>query len=255
MANLQKILLVEDNPQFTLAAVKFLHGLDISVDTAGEYDSAIASLEHGPFTHEKFDGVITDCFFPRTLGSEDRTLGRVAIGKMLATDTRAQRIDEYEQHLAEYIGADPELRNIVRYIGSLSNSDPLQGAVSNVIKLIGDVDRKAAGIILKNDKWLFKGIEHFKDHYDALRFGMQQDTANQALGILVAEECEQRKIPFVLATSTYHHDAMTQPIQDYCGKRNWRLVDSSPSNPNEKAEESFWNRAYETLLREAGGRK
>ena len=59
-----------------------------------------------------------------------------------------------------------------------------------------------------------------------------------------------RKIPFVLATSTYHHDELTQPIASYCSRNKWTLIDCKEYNPNEKVETSFWQRAYEALLQE-----
>lgn len=43
---------------------------------------------------------------------------------------------------------------------------------------------------------------------------MEESESNQPLGVLIAEEARVRGIPFVLATSTYHHDELTQPIQD-----------------------------------------
>jgi hypothetical protein len=146
---------------------------------------------------------------------------------------------------------DPEVRKIIRYIGSVSEDSPLKSAVANVIKLIGDVDKDKMGTILKEDfKWLFKGIEHFKDYYDALRKAIEKDPSNQPLCILLGEECQKRKIPFVLATSTYHHDELTQPITNYCSRNGWILIDCPPNLQGEKTSTAFWERAYDALLRE-----
>ncbi len=252
MANLQEILVVEDNKEFMGGCSVGFCNPDINAVPifASDYDEAIKRIES-----RRYNGAIIDCFFPKTTGTGEREIGRVAIEKMLATDTRGQRIEAYEKFLENSFDKnDPELRRIIRYIGSISEQKPLASAVVQVVKLVGAIDKEKIGKILKDDaKWLFKGIENFKDYYLELRNALEADEHNQALGILVAEECQARGIPFVLATSTYHHDALTQPIQNYCGNNSWQLVDCSTRNPNEKAQASFWQRAYDALLREMGG--
>lgn len=250
------ILLVEDNPKFIDGAARFFNGFQRSelsyLEYAGDYQRAIDALNQ-----RFFNSAIIDCFFPYASNSDNRVLGNQAIEKMLATDERGKRIEEYERELAPYFHTqDQGVRRIVRYIGSLSREQkPVQSSVVQVAKLIGGIDKDKLGQILKQDaKWLFKGIEHFKDHYDELRALISRDPFNQPLGILIAEECEQRGLPFVLATSTYHHDALTQPIQDYCGRKGWTLVDCNQNNPNEKASPEFWQRAYNALVRKSGGK-
>ena len=104
--------------------------------------------------------------------------------------------------------------------------------------------------------WYSEENPEIRDYFGSFREAMQKNPSNQPLGILVAEKCEELKIPFVLATSTYHHDALTQPIQNYCQTKRWTLVDCNQNKSDEKANPEFWNRVYDSLVREVqGGRK
>lgn len=254
MTDLKKILLVEDNPLFVEAATDYFNRKDISFDLAMDHHDAVSLIED-----VKYDGAIIDCFFPKRFSSGNRELGKVAIEKMLATDKRGQRIERYTDALSQIIDiSDPELRTYARSMASKSEeSDPMKNPIVMAIKQVSMLGKETASHIAKDTLGKVYGPskDAFRDYYDALRKGMELNESNQALGILVAEEAEKTKIPFVLATSTYHHDSMTQPIQNYCQLKKWVLFDSSPDNLNEKVSPEFWGRAYEGLLREIGGRK
>jgi hypothetical protein len=246
--NLLQILVVEDNPDFMTAAAMHFTNPDVNAIPifANCFDEAEYKLQN-----QKFNGVITDCFFPRN-SSNDTSLGKQVIEKMLATDETAQRVERYTEVLSQFIDlADPELRTYVRSMASESEeSDPMKNPVVRAIKQVNMLGKEVASHIAKNTLGMVCKSRpyEFRDHYEALAQAMQKDPANQALGILVAEKAEELGIPKILATSTHHHDALTQPIQNYCGKRNWALVDCSQNNPNEKATPEFWKRAYEELL-------
>lgn len=239
---LQNILVVEDNPDFRAGCFDGFGMPEINAFVAfsEDYNEAMARI----------NGAIVDCFFPFSVCSNDLKYGKKAIDKMLASDERGRRIEEFDKYLSEFLDyTDPALRRIARYLGSTATSGPETCPVAQSIKQVSKISKEFIGNRLKNDSsWLFKDLGRFKDNYDDLRNAMEEDEANQPLGILVAEELQYRRIPFVLATSTHHHDSLTQPIQDYCSKHRWTLVDCNPGNPNEKAQASFWQRAYKELL-------
>lgn len=247
-SDLSNILVVEDNYDFFQAAAMFFTRPEVNAipDFANDYSQAMHKLDRG-----KYDGAMIDCFFPEEAGSDKRELGKVAIDKMLSTDIRGQRVEEYDKFFSQFLDYnDPELRKIARYIGSIAEKNPEHYSPALAIRAVGNISRDVIGRILKEDSnLLFQNrVKDFKDYYDELRKALEKDPANQALGILVAEEAEKMGIPLVLATSTYHHDALTQPIQNYCQRRGWLLVDCSQGKPDEKATPEFWKRVYETLL-------
>lgn len=57
------------------------------------------------------------------------------------------------------------------------------------------------------------------------------------------------KLPFVIATSTYHHDTLTQPFHSMAGRRGWTMVDSDPYEIDPKMNILFWNRVFGAYLR------
>ena len=120
-------------------------------------------------------------------------------------------------------------------------SSPVSRALVQVGNLLGEefAKKAAENVKVKYDSAV--------DHFWAMEQAMKRNEDNQPLGVLVAEELEKRNIPFVLATSTYHHDVLTQPIQDYCSKRGWQLIDCNPNNEHEKATPEFWERCYNSL--------
>lgn len=247
MKNLD-LLLVEDNPSYIAGCKAYFSGINnISLSIAEDYDSAIKGL-----SNKSYNGALIDCFFPRVKGSNDKTLGEFVIERLISEDKSAQKMDKYEEALKDYLDLNnPKLRRYARLLGSMSDKDnPEEYILYRAIKQIGLLDKNLSSFIIENNlNTIFKReYENFKDYFTALRTGLESDESNQALGILVAEMCYNKNIPFVLATSTHHHDEMTQPIQNYCSKRSWRLLDCSPDNPGEKSSKEFWKSAYEEIL-------
>lgn len=161
--------------------------------------------------HGAFDGVITDCFFPYQTGSEFRDKGFEAIEKMK--------------------------------VACPFDKTPISEALWRAYRVVGE---EGLRLFCKNAHVDFDRVA---DYYLCLDMAVKKSEANQPLGILVAEAAEQRRIPFVLATSTYHHDALTQPIQNYCGRKGWTLVDCGKDSEHQKASPEFWARAYSELER------
>ena len=160
-----------------------------------------------------FNGVITDCFFPELTGSGNRDLGYEAIKRMLDSDSRGRK-------------ETPTARAITK-VGNLLGTE----AVKHIVKNAHAEYRQEV------------------DLYWALEQAIKEDETKQPLGILIAERSEGLGLPFILATSTYHHDELTQPVQDYVSRKGWKLVDCGPNSENEKETPQFWERAFGELER------
>lgn len=207
---MSRILVVEDNPRFREGTIKYLSTREgIQAVYATNYDEAIREIH--PMSC--LDGAVIDCFFPKVFGSGDLTLGYEALQRMIETDPRGRKTSSVTKALTQ--------------VGDLLGRDFAKFAAKNAgVNYSGEVD-----------------------NYWALEQAMKESETNQPLGILVAEKVEELGIPFILATSTYHHDELTQPIQDYVSRRGWRLVDCGPNSEHEKETLEFWARAFDELER------
>jgi hypothetical protein len=267
--NLQRILLVEDNPEFAEAAIDHLHSRGITYYWfSSDYENAMKFINDQD--SNRFTGVISDCFFPRNYSS-DITLGKVAIEKMESSDTVLIYINRFIEEFGKHVNLDDKLRKAVTnlawhefYSPSREDKDPSKNRTIKDLALNSKTSGKENATRSCNDMMTYEGSSYLRDdremvkymgQYDKLREAIKKDPSNQPLGILIADECENRGIPKVLATSSFHHDMLTQPIQTYCALRKWNLVDCSKGRPGEKAQASFWQRAYDSLLREMGGRR
>ena len=160
----------------------------------------------------EFDGIITDCFFPYQTGSDQKAKGLEAIEKMKAVC--------------------PSRKNPVALALWKSYE---QGMAEGGLRLFCE----NSGV----------DFDKVADSYLQLDMAIKQSEANQPLGIFVAEQAQQIGIPFVLATSTNHHDTLTEPIVRYCGAKRWILVDCARDSVHQKASPEFWERAYSELER------
>ena len=274
MTDKLSILVVEDNPSFRIAAAEYLSDkadVSFAVNYAGGIASAllyIVERDEKWRNLRQFDGAMIDCFFPPSAEGVNHTeFGERAIEKMIAVDETGQYIERFAQEMGKYVDlTHPGLLKAVRSYAwhdresGIENLNPI-GEIFKSLEIVNtrlgrdEATNRLNQLLTITFPWYSENDPKVKDYFGALRESMQKDPSNQPLGILVAESLEQRKIPFVLATSTYHHDMLTQPIQNYCHEKGWTLIDCPQNNPNEKAQASFWNRAYENLLREIGGRK
>ncbi len=158
------------------------------------------------------NGALIDCFFPEMIGTGKRDTGYEAVRKMAAADPRR---DNTVAHAFAHISAT------------------LGVEVADFVAEKNPEARRYAP-------------------YQILEQAVRRDEANQPLGILIGEQAEALGIPFVLATSTNHHDELTQPIQNYAGRRGWKLVDCSPGSEQDKTNEAYWQRAMGELERRMG---
>ncbi|MBU1135325.1 MAG: hypothetical protein KKG13_02290, partial [Nanoarchaeota archaeon] len=202
-------------------------------------------------------GAIIDCFFPERKLSfiKDVSLGKYAVEKMALSDPRESKIVEGLKVLKEYVDLeDPDMMNYARFLvneSSRSYDDISQNPIFLAIKQVSILDgpeKEVATLAAKQSLGLSYDEKNApKDYYGALMKAMEESEANQPLGILVAERASELDIPFILATSTYHHDILTQPIQDYASRNEWTLVDCGPNKEDDKASPEFWERAFREL--------
>jgi CheY-like chemotaxis protein len=204
-----KLLIVEDTTDYLLAAKRY--AIDVLSVPKGDIDVR-TDYEQAvdKLSEEKFENVIIDCFFPRMYGSNDRELGKKAIEIMKQ--------------------AVPSNRN-----------SPVTKSITKVGNLLGAC---AAKKFAEN-----AGVKYsqYVDNYKALEWALKGPENNQPLGIMLADIVEKQNIPFVLATSTNHHDELTQPITDYCAYRGWTLIDCEKGSEDDKATPEYWKRVFSEL--------
>lgn len=244
-----RILIIEDNTAFQAAAAS-VKGLD--ADLSADYETTMSSLNQ-----RSYDGIISDLFFPRKIGSKDTSLGIKVLDKIVpVTESQAEKMFARFKELKVYDLLDADTKeNLSMFAdqdrGKLENN-PVYRAMVHVADTLGP---EIGAQIIKNayGKEGFarpsKNLARTNRFYrNKLEEAMQKDPSNQPLGILIGEEAKVRGIPLVFATSTYHHDDLTQPLVNYIGARQMGYVHDCPrENPSFKADPKFWSRAYEML--------
>ncbi|MBU0457021.1 MAG: response regulator [Nanoarchaeota archaeon] len=244
---MSKILLVEDNPKYASSAEQYLASRSQAVALAKDYSQAMDRLRN-----PDFDGVISDCFFPETTGSGNTAVGKELIERMAKSDSRERKMVEGLEVLGQYVDLeDQDMRKYARFlIGTSQERDISQSPVVRVVKQVSMLGKEAATMIAKNTLGMvYRENQAPKDYYGALMKAIEESEANQPLGLLVAEKADELSLPLVLATSTHHHDILTQPVQDYASSKGWRLVDCGPNREDDKASPEFWERAFGELER------
>jgi len=241
-----RILLVEDNPEYAGSAERYLASRSQVVTLARDYSQTIDKLKS-----PDYDGVLSDCFFPDITGSRNIALGKELVGRMAALDSRERKMVEGLKVLGEYVDLkDQDMRKYARFLISTSQErDISQIPVVRAIKQVSMLGKEVTTQIAKN---ALRGVyrqDRAPNYYEALMKAMEESEAHQPLGLLVAEQAEELGLPLVLTTSTYHHDVLTQPVQDYASRKGWGLVDCGPNKEDDKASPEFWERAFSELER------
>lgn len=214
-----KLLIIEDQQEYRDAARQALNLIErISIEFAIDYDETVQKMKK-----EKYNGVLTDCFFPKKTGSGDKSAGVKAVLEMMAMTAEKCSIKQTEyQELAEQWREwdGPELPNLDNVL-----SDPLGH------------------------------FKYFARLCNAIKNGPENQ---QPLGALIMIEAEKRGIPCIIVTSTFHHDDMTQPIHELWGDK---LVDvyqefQGPGFTGEIKKETpmYWNISCAELLRDMTAR-
>ncbi|MBS3056061.1 MAG: hypothetical protein J4473_01355 [Candidatus Aenigmarchaeota archaeon] len=242
-----KILLVEDNPEYAGPAEHYLNSGKNEIVLAVDYSQATDRL-----TTPGIDYVITDCFFPEITGTGNIELGRELVRKMAYSDPVEKRMIDGLEVLGQYINlSDSEMRKYARFLISISRErDITQSPVMRAIRQVSVLDEKkeiATRAAKSTLRLIYMTDQAPRDDYEALMRAMEESEANQPLGILIAERADELKLPSVLTTSTYHHDMLTQPIQNYAGSKGWTLVDCGSNKEDDKASCEFWERVSTQL--------
>ena len=242
-----KILLVEDNPRYASSAEQYLASRSQSIVLAKDYSQAMDRLRN-----PEFNGMITDCFFPEKIGSGNIHLGKGLVEKMAKSDPHEIKIAESLESLGQYVDLeDQDARKYARFFAvNLYQPD---SPIFKALELVAKADKQTATHAFKETfKLIYRENQAPRDYYSALMKAMEESEANQPLGVLVAEKASELSMPFVLATSTYHHDILTQPVQDYASRNGWKLVDCGPNREDDKASHEFWERAFGELEKKLG---
>jgi len=241
---MSRILLVEDNPRYAGPAEHYLASRGQAVASARDYAEAMDRLRN-----PDFDGVITDCFFPEITGRGDTSLGQTLVRRMADSDPHERKIVQGLEKLAQYIDLeDPDVKRYARFAAAVYPADsPIFKATETVFNSLGMI---GATLAFKNALELSYSEHRLpRDYYGTLMKAMEESEANQPLGILIAERADELALPFVLATSTSHHDLLTQPIQNYASSKGWKLVDCGPNREDDKTGSEFWERVLSELQR------
>jgi|SRR3989338_3066862 len=272
---LQRLLVVEDNPLFRDAAQRYFGGKSgVEVDFAVDYTTAMERLNCG----SRYDGAIIDCFFPEDAGRVVHLRGDLAVEKLLQIHPEGKILREIEAYvpLGELEGIFRRNVEKYAYVEAIARRDRMcgdtdenKGTPEHISLLEGlssisseiSFELKIQIVQSTFSSWQFYDNYHYsRSIFELLRTIRQKystEPSYQPLGILIAEEAEAEGIPFVLATSTFHHDGLTQPICDYQRRNRWpELVDVLSDSEEYKVEPKgkdtplFWKEAYEVLERE-----
>jgi len=249
-----KILVVEDNEEFRAGAEQYFATRDdVEVVYAKDYKEAKAVLDTQADT---LDGAIVDFFFPMETGSGDTSLGRSLIERLVAEDPKEQNArliyEELSKHL-DYKDKDVAAlakRFAINYANDIPDEGPSEITVIKVLAQGSFGEKEFANHIFKNTFSRIPSMNNTKDHYGALERGLAESEHNQPLGLSVAPKLKQYDIPFVYATSTFHHAETGQKVHDYANSKiGVPIVECGANQENEKATQEFWERAYTTLER------
>ena len=240
---LEKLLLVEDNPQYRVAAEEALKGRNYSVAT--NYDEAREQLSQA-------DAVITDVFFQQNKSGTNPELQARAIEAIkyglvknyvekmstrveeesgMVTDERLKKI--FEKIGYHQIGCSDTHNEagymteaVSRYVAEFKESaaEKLEEAVNDILGVA------SKGVIGK----LFNPLEEY----------MKKSPENQPLGYLVAEEAEKLRKPFVLVTSLRHAESCLMPVLRSAKAREWNMLEGGDGS---KDSPEYWLKAYERL--------
>ncbi len=240
---MKTILIVEDNDLYFDAAKSTI--TQNTLDRAIDYCDAMKKI-----TGEKYDGAIIDCFFPEETGTNKTDLGKSLVARLQGEDPHERKMAEGMEILKDHINLEyPEIYKLARYLVD-SLPDFKNSVINQALKSVGELSKEVSTLAFRNTvELIYRENRAPKDYYGDLFRAIDNSEANQPLGILVAEKAAELHHPLVLATSTYHHDSLTQPIQNYASTKGWKLIDCAPNKENDKETPEYWVRVMRELER------
>src|SRR3989344_1867870 len=262
----QRILLVEDNEAYSDKAKEYFASREgVEIVHVSDYNEALAEL-----LNPAIDAVITDCFFPESTGTNSKGLVNIVLDKLV--DNMISRYDSqsFLENVSKVVDLDRDLKLQLqayflqeRYFKDLSeklgkSNEETRSGENNIKPILGSlktIDRTKRTDHLRNYLGMVVrpiGASRCStiELYRKLEKAIEDSESNQPLGILVVEKAIELGKPYIIATSTYHHDDLTQLICDYQRSYNWtEIVDCSNWGKKRETKESieFWEKAYKEL--------
>jgi len=242
-----KILVIEDNEEFRNAAEQyFVSRDDVEPIFAKDFDEAVQILDTEKDT---LDGAIVDFFFPKSTGSGDVQIGRELVERLIEEDSKELNARDLYEEFRKYLDFSNEENALfakkaaIYYANSIPPGGVSEMLMVKVLKKTYDlVGGKVASLIFKN---AHPNVDQIKDHYGALERGLAESEYNQPLGLIIGEQLMVESLPFVFATSTYHHASTGQKIHDYANRNiGVPIIECGQDKENEKATTLFWEKAY-----------
>ena len=257
---MSKILIVEDQDKYREAAENYFQTKpDVKPLYASDYQG-FRQL----FFHNDFDGALIDCFFPDSKGTDYNLLGRLVFEEMAKSDPAEMEARDLLSRVEDYV--DVTDRTIRKYVKVMTRWVPnkeefIDPSTGKELDPFVYLSREFGSVFTKQQltnyfkEGLRKIFEEKDRHYGAwgddlyqvLLDEMEKSEDCQPLGIAVAQQMNDTEVPFVLVTSTFHHDKLTEPIQKYASRKGWELIDCEPDRSDDKATVGFWNRAFKRL--------
>jgi len=237
-----RILFVDDKEAHREAFRTYVErsGKGHEVRLCPDYAAGSAGILYAGFSH-----LITDLFMPQYEGLANRDLGRQLIERMAREDPAEARAMLFLEQLRPYVGENPEANLYLARFAREQRNDPVESPVAKAIikvaKTFGTenpekskASQTATALIVKNT------LSHVYfndrgDYFPKMRAALEADVSKQPLGILLAEQAQERGLPLVIVTDTNHHGPITQKPYEYIGKKGWTFVDDA-----RKEDPDFW---------------
>jgi len=224
----EKILIVENNPDYMKAAERVLSRRPgLSLVKAVDYESAISSIES-----EEPSLALVDCFIPSQQGMRWR-LDRAAISAILIAnigDVRGKQTVEAILHCIDQYGIDMTMKGMIPGRVSADIDQMIQD---------GSLGKEDENHRYQLGESLLKGYQDLVTHFSDFNNFLATSRANQPLGILVIEELVKKGVPSTLVTSN-HHRGILDSLRRYANRTGISFFSGIKLVDGEKANPEYW---------------
>ena len=262
------LLLVGDDSEIIETAEIYSGEYNVRIEHAVDYLSFKKLLDE-----ESPEGVISPLCFAYKRGSGDIHYGKRAVVKMLNSDPREQRLRSMMKRLGEVALIDSELSRMLRNFAYNTHETgvcPPEVPITERIVYFGESVKNSMGgeegrrytadITKRVLRVLGRMIEEngecggcYRDKgecrscYIELWEDMKRDEGRQPLSIMLGEELEGKKIPFIYNIKEW---GPQRRIWEYCRNRGWRVVEYP--NPFSREEMTLFLKGIYDELFEGG---
>ncbi len=201
---IKNLLVVEDNEDNFKTAQNFFQNVEttVNVEYARDYQTAEKLLQE-----RKYDGVITDLFFPKDFQNpQDRDLGievfKEIKKRLEAADKSGEVIKRQPNAMSEPYWPDLNfLKSFENFFIQKNVREILEEEKRKLFERMNDESGKQRA----KEVWEGDGLE-----------GRPPKENEQPLGVLVARFCKDQNIPYVIATSGHAaHGHFSTPVTMY----------------------------------------